>query len=414
MSFNSSLRKTRELDSTGVIAKWIPRVGLPLAILAWTGVAILVLWLAGQVVHTLLLLTFAAILAYALAPAVRFLERAMPRFAAILVVYLVVLGVLGALLFLVVSVAVEQTISLSGYVRHLLTPGQGGQITPFEQGLRSLGISADQLAAARDQVVASLEGLAGSAVPVLKGVVSAIFDIVLVAVLSIYLLADGSRVTNWLHENMPGAQQGRVTFIMDTLQRVVGGYIRGQLLLCVLIGVLVGVGMQIIGVPYALLLGMLAFLLEFIPVLGTLVSGLICVLLALTVGWITALVVLVYFVVVHLIEGDIVGPRIVGKTIGLHPVVSMAALIAGSELFGITGALFASPVAGVAQALLIAIWMDWRAMHPGQFRHAQQDLNEKVEALTMSEPQDPKATGISVAQNRGSPGEPILKEQDGH
>ena len=168
-------------------------------------------------------------------------------------------------------------------------------------------------------------------------------------------------------------------FLLDTLQRVVGGYLRSQILLCALIGLLVGIGMRIIGVPYALLLGVLAFIFGFIPVLGTLASGAICVLLALTVGWITAVIVLVYFVVVHVIQDDIVGPRLVGKAIGLHPVVSLAALIAGAELFGMGGALFASPVAGVLQAFLVAIWVEWRASHPHQFPHAQDDIAE-VEA----------------------------------
>ena len=128
--------------------------------------------------------------------------------------------------------------------------------------------------------------------------------------------------------------------------------------------------MQVIGVPYALLLGVLGFILEFIPVLGTLVSGAICVLLALTRGWVVAVIVLAYFVVVHVIEGDVVGPRIVGKAIGLHPVISLAALIAGAELFGIWGALFASPIAGVLQALLIALWSEWRTAHPDEFQQA--------------------------------------------
>src|SRR5947208_8441273 len=178
---------------------------------------------------------------------------------------------------------------------------------------------------------------------------------------------------------MPDQQQGRMRFLLDTLQRVVGGYIRGQVLLCGLVGVLVGVGMQVIGVPFALLLGVLAFVLEFVPVLGTLVSGTICVLLALTKGWVIALIVLVYFVVVHVLEGDVVGPRIVGKAIGLNPVVSLAALIAGAELFGITGALFASPVAGVLQALLAAIWVEWRATHPNEFPSANDDVAEPAE-----------------------------------
>jgi predicted PurR-regulated permease PerM len=143
-------------------------------------------------------------------------------------------------------------------------------------------------------------------------------------------------------------------------------------------------------VPFALLLGVLAFVLEFIPVLGTLVSGAICVLLALTKGWVIALIVLVYFVVVHVIEGDVVGPRIVGKAVGLHPVVSLAALIAGAELFGIAGALLAAPVAGVLQALLIAIWIEWRATHPKAFRRTKDDQASKVEELVAETPDEPE------------------------
>ena len=390
MSTNTRPRTSREVDSVAVIAKWMRRVGLPLAILAWAGVALLILWLAGHVIRTLLLLTFAALLAYALAPAVKLLECVMPRFLAILLVYLIVLGALSALLYLIVRTAIVQVISLSDYVRFLLTPGKSGQLTPLEQTLRSLGLSQSQIASARDQVVASIEGFAGSVVPLLTGIVGAALDVILVAVISIYLLAGGARVSNWLRGNMPDQLQGRMRLLLDTLQRVVGGYIRGQLLLCGLIGILVGVGMQVIGVPFALLLGVLAFVLEFIPVLGTLVSGAICVLLALTKGWVPAVIVLVYFVVVHVIEGDVVGPRIVGKAIGLNPVVSLAALIAGAELFGITGALFASPVAGVLQALLIAIWIEWRATHPKEFQRAKDDLASKVEEVIAETPGEPE------------------------
>jgi predicted PurR-regulated permease PerM len=390
MSAPTRPHTTRDGDAVAVIATWARRSGLPLAILAWTGVALLLLWLAGHVIQTLFLLTLAALLAYALAPTVKFLERVMPRFLAILIVYLIVLGALSALLYLIVSNAITQFVSLSAYVRFLLTPSKSGQLTPLEQTLRSFGISASQIASARDQVIAGIEGFAGGVVPLLTGLVGAILDVILVAVLSIYLLADGSRVSDWLRQNMPQRHQGRMTFFLDTLQRIVGGYIRGQLLLCGLVGVLVGIGMQVIGVPFALLLGVLAFVLEFIPILGTLVSGAICVLLALTKGWVIALIVLIYFVVVHVIEGDVVGPRIVGKTIGLHPVVAIAALIAGAELFGIAGALLAAPVAGVLQTLLIAIWVEWRATHPKEFQRAKDDSAEKVEETVTETPSNPE------------------------
>lgn len=390
MFLNARSRTTQDVDSLTVIAKWVRRCGLPFAIIAWTGVALLLFWLAGHVIQTLFLLTLAALLAYSLAPVVKLLERVMPRFLAILIVYLIVLSALSALLYLIVRTAIVQFVSLSGYVRFLLTPGENAQFTPLEQILQSFGISQSQIASARDQVVASIEGFAGSIVPLLTGLVGAILDVILVAVLSIYLLADGSRMFVWLRGNMPQQQQGRMKFLLDTLQRVVGGYIRGQLLLCGLIGLLVGIGMQVIGVPFALLLGVLAFVLEFIPILGTLVSGAICVLLALTKGWIVAVIVLVYFVVVHVLEGDVVGPRIVGKTIGLHPVVSLVALIAGSELFGIAGALLASPVAGVLQALLIAIWTDWRETHPKEFQKMEEDVVEKAKEPVVETLDDPE------------------------
>jgi predicted PurR-regulated permease PerM len=392
MSPHTRPLNTRNVDSVAIVATWMRRCGLPLAILAWTGVALLILWLAGHVVQTLLLLTMAALLAYALAPAVKVLERGMPRFLAILVVYLVVLGALCALLYLIVSTAIVQFVALSGYVQFLLTPGKSGQLTPLEQIVRSFGISQSQIASARDQIITSIEGFAGSIVPLLTGLVGAILDVILVAVLSIYLLADGARVFDWLRRNMPQQQQGRMQLLLDTLQRVVGGYLRGQLLLCGLVGVLVGVGMQVIGVPFALLLGLLAFVLEFIPVLGTLASGVICVLLALTRGWVIALIVLVYFIVVHVIEGDVVGPRIVGKAIGLHPVVSLAALIAGAELFGIRGALFAAPAAGVLQALLQAIWSQWRATHPQAFQRAKDEVADNVEEIVVPRQSDPEST----------------------
>src|SRR5947208_16275640 len=101
MSSNTRPRTTRDVDSLAVMATWIRRCGLRFAILAWTGVALLLLWLAGHVIQTLLLLTLAALLAYALAPGVKFFNRFMPRFLALLIVSLLILASLSALLYLI-------------------------------------------------------------------------------------------------------------------------------------------------------------------------------------------------------------------------------------------------------------------------------------------------------------------------
>jgi predicted PurR-regulated permease PerM len=130
--------------------------------------------------------------------------------------------------------------------------------------------------------------------------------------------------------------------------------------LATLVGVLVGVGMALLHVRYALLLGILAFFMEFVPVLGVLISGAVCMIVALFSGWLTAILVIIYFAVVHVIEGDVVGRRIIGRAVGIHPGVAIVALVAGSELFGIWGALFGAPLAGLLQAIVVVIFREIR------------------------------------------------------
>ncbi len=337
-----------------------------LGILAWVAVVFVSLWAIGHITRALLLLTLAALLAYGVTPGVARLQRWMPRWLATVLVYVVALVLIGGLGFVITSTAVAQLVSLAKDLPKLLQPSTPGHPSPLVQLGRPLGITEAQVNAARQQVITWIGGSAGTvasnAIPIITGVANGALDLVLVFVLSIYLVADGSRAVAWLRTAAPTRQRARVKFFLDILERTVGGYIRGQVFMSALIGVLVGGGMFAFGVPYALLLGVLAFILEFIPILGTLVSGAICVLVALpTRGLLLAALVLVYFIIVHVIEGDVVGPRVIGRVLGLHPVVAIVALVIGSDLFGIWGALFAAPVSGVIQSILVAAWSEWRA-----------------------------------------------------
>jgi AI-2E family transporter len=88
---------------------------------------------------------------------------------------------------------------------------------------------------------------------------------------------------------------------------------------------------------------------------------------ALTQGWVLAVIVLGYFVLIHVLEGYVVAPRVLAKAVGLHPAVSIIALLVGAELLGVWGALFAAPVAGLLQVLLTTVWRGWRQDHPLQY-----------------------------------------------
>lgn len=361
--------------------KWRRRRDIPIAILAWTGVVAVVFWGATHIIRALLLLIVASLLAYALAPSVKWLQKFIPRPFAILAICLIALSCIGVLFYFITVTALHQFTSLSHYVDFMLTHQQG-HISPLEQFLTSLGISPAQITEVHQQLVARIENIVGGALPWITSLLDFLLDLVVVAVITIYFLIDGNRMAIWCRRNLPAPLQAN--FLLDTLQRVVGGYIRGQFLLAVLIGLLVGIGMALFRVPYALLLGVLAFILEFIPILGTLISGAVCTLIALTQGLWIGVGVLIYFIVVHVFEGDIIGPRIVGQAVGLHPIVSIAALIAGSELFGIWGALLGSPIAGVLQALLIAVWIDWRKTHPEQFDHLKEEATAEADPAELN------------------------------
>ena len=107
----------------------------------------------------------------------------------------------------------------------------------------------------------------------------------LVLILSVYFAANGPELVAWLHQAVPSDRQRHVRFLVTVVNRVVGGYVRGTATLATIIAVLVGVGLWLLGVPYAAMLGVLAFFMEFIPVLGVFITGAAAVLLALFQGW---------------------------------------------------------------------------------------------------------------------------------
>src|SRR5258708_17436159 len=134
--------------------------------------------------------------------------------------------------------------------------------------MRRFGISQSQWNGVFQQIVNQAEGVLGSAVPLITSIFGFIFDMIIVAVLSIYLLVDGSRVIQWLRTNMPLLQRERTLIMLGTFERGIGGYIRGQLLLSTLVGVLVGACMAVFQVPYAVLLGVISTVLNVVPILS--------------------------------------------------------------------------------------------------------------------------------------------------
>ena len=336
---------------------------LPLVILAWLAVVLVVVWLLSHIIHTLLILILATVVAFALTPLVNLLVRWIPRVLAIAVAYVIGFALVFGLLSLVVLNAATEVTNLAHNLPRYAQDAQS--LRPQMLRLLSpLGISQDQLNQAQSRLITYVQSIsatvASDAFDFVKSVLNVIIDFVLVLILSVYLVANGPRFRTWLREQAPLSQRRRTNLLIAIFNQVVGGYVRGTLTMALLVGLLVFAGMSVLRVRYALLLGIIAFFMEFIPILGVFISGTLCVLIALFQGWVLALVVLAYFVGVHVVEGDLVGPRVMGRAVGIHPGVALLALVAGSELFGVWGALFGAPLAGLGQAIATVAWREVR------------------------------------------------------
>ena len=346
---------------------WQRALFVPLTILAWMAVIVIVLWLLGHIVKTVLTLILSAVVAFALTPLVSFFARWMPRVLAIALAYLLGFAFVLGLLGLVIATAAAQVTTL---VEHL--PAYANDVQRMQPQivriLSPFGVTNAKFQHAQDQLLKYLQSAgtqaADQSVTIITGIIGTLVDVVLILILRVYLTANSDKIATRLRREAPMSQRFHLNLLIAIVNQVVGGYVRGQITLSALIGVLVGGGLLALHVPYAVLLGVLAFFMEFVPVIGVLVSGAVSVLIALTQGWVLAVIVLAYFVVVHVIEGDVVGPRIMGNAVGIHPATALVALVAGTELFGIWGALFGAPLAGLMQAIGTALYREWRGGDP--------------------------------------------------
>ena len=355
----------------GSTRSWYRRLIILLTILAALFLATMLLSGISHIITSLLVVVIAAFIAYAIVPVVKAFHKVMPRPLAILLAYLIVFVIVGAVSYIVVSTAVYQISVIANNVGIWLRPNEKGQITLIVLLLK-VGLTQAQITALQQQIEGTLSNVAGSLaggiLPILGGVAGGLLNILLTIVISIYLLVDGAHAVELIRRAMPRSRRGQFSSTIEILQRVVGGYIRGQILLCTIIGIIVGVGLFIIQFPFAVLMGVLTFITEFIPVLGTIFAGSIAVLLALSQGgWIMAVEVLIFFVLVHLFEGYFLAPRLIGNAVKLNPAIMLIALTVGSELFGVFGAIFAAPTAGLLQAFFTVIWIQYRQTHEDEY-----------------------------------------------
>jgi predicted PurR-regulated permease PerM len=192
-----------------------------------------------------------------------------------------------------------------------------------------------------------------NAITILSKTATILLDMTLILIISFFLLNDGGRLMRQGIALVPANYREQVWFFISSLDKVVGGYIRGQLFLSLLAGILGGGGAALLGVPYPLLIGIVTFLLQSIPVIGPMVAIVPAVAISLFfMPLLTTVVLAAWFVVFQQIVTNVLGPRIMGMAVGIHPLEALLAVLVGFPLGGFLGAFLAVPVAGIVHILL--------------------------------------------------------------
>jgi predicted PurR-regulated permease PerM len=316
--------------------------------------------LITQALGPLLSLLLAIILGEAIRPLVLRLERyRVPPAVAVILIYLLGLGVAITVLYFLLSPLIAQLSSLAGHLPDYQRALQG-EITQLQQRLKAQGAVgqwiqnvAAALAAALQQ---SVPGLLAIPFNVLRGLLGLFIDLVIVLTMTLFWLLSSQTLKVFVVGLLPPAQQDRWSAVIGEVSLAFGGYVRGTLISMVIIGAITGVGLALLGVPYALLLGVLAALTELLPYLGPWISGTVSVILALiAVGPLKAVEVVILFILIQELEGNVVEPMVMSKSVHIDPLLVIVAVLIGISLLGIVGAVLAVPVAAGIQVLVVRV-----------------------------------------------------------
>jgi predicted PurR-regulated permease PerM len=346
-------------------------------IIAWAGWNIVV-----QFIEAIFLLLISMAIAFLIMPVVDTLEKArFPRIVATLAVYLIILAVIGGFGYVLVYSFVTQLQQFASTVDKFIN-GIPDTYSSFILFLENQAhIPPANIQATINQASAQISGFATTAVNNLLSTVlvitNALLDILIVIVLSFYLTLDGKRIRSNVIGVIPQRSVSHVMLFEDALNRVVGNYIRGQLTLAVIVGFMTAIFCFVTGLgEFALIFGVLGFLFETIPMIGPFLASVspIIVSLLLPDPFPRTLILVGLFVLLQVAESNILGPRIVGHAVGLHPVASIMSLLVFAKIFGSTfgtfggavGALVATPLVAAVWVVIVSLYRSSRGETPDQ------------------------------------------------
>ena len=308
------------------------------------------MWAAYLVRDALLVIYISILVAIGLSPLVEALEqrrtrRRLPRWTAILVIYLVIVGTAVGLAILIIPALVDQSRDLWASLPDLL---HRAQVWLIQRGWLNRELTVQE---AVQQTPVGGSDAVGTLFAAVWGLIGGLFGLITILILTFYLLVDFDQLLRFFIRLFPRQNRLRVHEATRRVTTKVSAWLGGQLLLGGIIGSSAAVGLWLLGVPYFYVLALLAAIGEMIPVIGPILSAIPAVLVALTVKPMLALFVMVFFIVQQQVENHLLVPRVMARQVGISAVVVIVALMIGGSLLGIVGAILAVPTAAILQVL---------------------------------------------------------------
>ena len=319
---------------------------------------ILLVWALFYLKEIVLIVLTSIVLASAIEPAVAwFMRYRIPRVFSVLLVYVITGAVFASLFYAFAPVFLEEfstlLVQLPGYLGALDLPGTS---LSSQTLISQLSVS-ELLQGLQVSLTNTSAGLIQTASAIFGGLVG----FILVIVFSFYFAVQETGVDDFLRIVTPLKYQERIQLLWKRSQRKIGLWMQGQLALALIIGVLVYLGLTILGVPYALLLALLAAVFELIPVFGPILSAIPAAAIALTSGGPTLMLLVIgLFVIIQQFENHLIYPLVVTKVVGVPPLLVILALLVGAKLAGFLGVILSVPAAAVIQELVYELEQERR------------------------------------------------------
>lgn len=310
---------------------------------------LLSLWFLYVVRDIAVIFFVVLVIVAALSPIVEKMSKYVPRALALVILLLVFLGVIVGIGYMIVPLVILEIGQLASN-----WPVFMAKLMPFlnNLGAQDLGNSLGNYQDLLMKFSNELGNLSTGIYTTTVGFVSTIVAIFTILILSFYMLLEENELKDYMDQNIPIAQKDRIFPVIRKIGLKMGDWFRGQLSLMIIIGILDGIALLILGVPYALVIAIWGGLTEGIPYIGPFLGMLVAGIVAYTVSPLTALFVIIVFIIIQQLENQFLVPKIMGKAVGLSPVIIILALLVGAKLMGVLGMIIAVPVSAVIWVLI--------------------------------------------------------------